>query len=173
VITRDTGGKRITDTFHFQHHALPVPHITATDCILQATERLVDTIAGVQEALPNKLAAITLLRALLLGKELPPEPIKAPVVPNPVTTPIEIMLPEEDPPVIMWDPTNDTTTNPQQEMRKSTTPLAPRDAPLNPTWIEDNHNNVEHLPPPSSICQCTRNQFLRPSHAGPTTQSQL
>jgi hypothetical protein len=38
VIMRDTRGKRITDTFRFQHHALPVPHITATDRILQATD---------------------------------------------------------------------------------------------------------------------------------------
>jgi hypothetical protein len=82
------------------------------------------------------------------------------------------MLPEEFPPVIMWDPTNGTTTNPQQEMCKST-PLASRDAPSNPTWIKDNHNNVEHLPPPSSIHQRTRNQFLCPSNAGPTTRSQL
>jgi hypothetical protein len=36
VIMRDTGGKRITNTFQVQHHALPIPHITATDCILQA-----------------------------------------------------------------------------------------------------------------------------------------
>ena len=57
-------------------------------------------------------------------------------------------------------------------MRKSTT-LAPRNAPLNPTWIEDDHNNLEHLPPPSSIHQRTRNQFLCPSHAIPTTQSRL
>jgi hypothetical protein len=74
---RDTGGKCITDTFHFQHHALPVPHIMATDQILQATERLADAIAGVQEAPPNKLAAIMSLWALLLGKELSPEPVKA------------------------------------------------------------------------------------------------
>ncbi len=171
VIMRDTGGERITDMFHFQHHALPIPHITATDRILQATERLADVIAGLQEARPDKLAAITSLRALLLGEELPPEPVEALVAPNPVTTPVEETLPEEYPPVIMWDPTNNTITNLQQEMRKSA-PLAPRDAPSNPTWIKDNHNNVEHLPPPSSIHQRSRNQFLRPSHAGPTAQSQ-
>jgi hypothetical protein len=165
-------GERITDTFRFQHHALPVPHIMATDHILQVAECLADTIAGVQEAPPDKLAAITSLWALLLGEELPPEPVEALVAPYPVTTPVKEMLPEEYPPVIMWDPTNDTTTNPRQEMRKST-PLAPWDAPLNPTWIKDNHNNVEHLPPPSSIHQRTHNQFLRPSHAGPTTRSQL
>jgi hypothetical protein len=72
VIMRDTGSECINDTFRFQHHALPVHHITATNCILQATERLADAIAGVQEAPPNKLAAITSLRALLLDKELPP-----------------------------------------------------------------------------------------------------
>jgi hypothetical protein len=169
---RDTGGEHITDMFCFQHHALPVPHIMATNHILQATECLADAIAGVQETPPDKLAAITSLRALLLGKELPPELVKALVAPNPVTTPVKETLPEEYPPVIMWDFTNDTTTDLQQEMRKST-PLALRDAPSNPTWIEDDHNNVEHLPPPSSIHQRTRNQFLRPSHTGLTTWSQL
>ena len=112
VIMRDTGGERITDMFHFQHHALPIPHITVADCILQATERLEDAIAGVQEAPPDKLAAITSLRALLLGEEPPPEPVKALVTPNPVTTPVKETLPEEYLPVIVWDPTNNTTTNP-------------------------------------------------------------
>jgi hypothetical protein len=91
---RDTGGKCITDTFRFQHHALPIPHITATDSILQATEYLANAIAGVQEAPPDKLSAITSLRALLLGKELPPEPVEALVTPNPVTTPINETLPD-------------------------------------------------------------------------------
>jgi hypothetical protein len=31
VIMKDTGAERVTDTFRFQHHAIPVPHITATD----------------------------------------------------------------------------------------------------------------------------------------------
>jgi hypothetical protein len=132
----------------------------------------VDPIAGVQEAPPDKLVAITSHWALLLGEELPPEPVEALVPPNPFTTPVKETLPEEYPPVIMWDPTNGTTTNQRQEMRKST-PLAPQDTLLNPTWIKDDHNNVEHLPPPSSIHQRTRNQFLCPSHANPTTQSQL
>jgi hypothetical protein len=104
VIMRDTRGKRITDTFHFQHHSLPVPHIMVTDCILQATEHLADAITGVQEAPPNKLVAITSLRALLLDKELPPEPVEAPVAQNPVTTPIKKTLPDKYLPVIMWIP---------------------------------------------------------------------
>jgi hypothetical protein len=148
LIMRDTGGERITDTFRFQHHALPVPNITVTDPILQATECLADAIAGVQEAPLGKLVAITSLRALLLGKEPPLEPVEVLVAPNPVTTPIKETLPEEYPPVIMWDPTNDTTTDPQQEMCKSA-PLALLDVPSNPTWIKDDHNNVEHLPPPA------------------------
>jgi hypothetical protein len=31
VIMKDLGAERVTDTFCFQHHAIPVPHITATD----------------------------------------------------------------------------------------------------------------------------------------------
>ncbi len=150
VIMRDTGGECIADTFCFQHHALPVPHITVTDCILQATKWLADAIAGVQKALPDKLAAITSLRALLLGKELPLEPIKAPVAPTPVTTSVEEMPPEEDPPVIMWDPTAVPVTSPPLAMRKSM-PLAPRAAPSKPAMIEDDDNNVDHPPPPISI----------------------
>ncbi len=112
VIMRDTGCKRITDTFCFQHHALPIPHITATNHILQATKRLADAIVGVQEAPPDKLVAITSLWALLLGKELPLEPIKASVAPTPITTPVKETLPEKDPPVFMWDPTAVTATGP-------------------------------------------------------------
>jgi hypothetical protein len=110
---RDTRGKCITNMFRLQHYALPIPHITATNCILQATERLADAIAGVQEDPPDKLAAITPLRALLLGKELPLEPVKAPVIPTPVTMPIKETPPEEDPPVIMWDPAAVPATSPQ------------------------------------------------------------
>jgi hypothetical protein len=57
---RDTGGKRITDTFQYKHHAIPVPKITATDCILDETCRLTTAIEGVQKA-PDKLQAIILL----------------------------------------------------------------------------------------------------------------
>jgi hypothetical protein len=54
VLMADTGGKRITDTFGFCHHAIAVPTITATDQILHATERFTVAIAGIQEALPDK-----------------------------------------------------------------------------------------------------------------------
>jgi hypothetical protein len=116
---RDTEGECITDMFRFQHHALLAPHIMATDCILQATERLADAIVGVQEAPSDKLAAITSLWALLLGKELPLEPFKAPVAPTHATTPVKETTPEKDPPVIMWDPTAVTATGLQQATCKS------------------------------------------------------
>jgi hypothetical protein len=40
VLMADTGGERITDTFRYNHHAIPVPKITATNRILDATARL-------------------------------------------------------------------------------------------------------------------------------------
>jgi hypothetical protein len=58
VIMKDTGGEHFTDTFRYLHHAIPVPAITATDCILEATHCLANAINGVQEAPPDKMAAI-------------------------------------------------------------------------------------------------------------------
>jgi hypothetical protein len=54
----DTGGERITDLFCFKHHAIPVPEITATNRIIDATTILLAAIAGIQGAPPNKMAAI-------------------------------------------------------------------------------------------------------------------
>jgi hypothetical protein len=132
----------------------------------------VDAIAGVQEAPLDKLAAITSLQALLLGKELPPEPVKAPVAPTPVTTPVKETPPEKNPPVIMWDPTAVTATDLQQAMCKST-PLTKWAETSKPAMIKDDDNNVDHPPPPISIRCHTSNKFVRTSHAHPTTQSKL
>ncbi len=49
----------------------------------------------------KRLVAITSLQALLLGKELLPEPVKALVAPNPAAMPVKEILPEEYPPIIM------------------------------------------------------------------------
>jgi hypothetical protein len=54
----DMGGKRITDMFRFKHHAIPVPEITATNRIINATTRPTSTIDGIQDAPPNKIEAI-------------------------------------------------------------------------------------------------------------------
>jgi hypothetical protein len=37
IIMHDTGGKRITDTFWYKHRTIPIPVVTATDRILEAT----------------------------------------------------------------------------------------------------------------------------------------
>jgi hypothetical protein len=55
VIMKKTGVERVMDMFHYQNHAIPVPVITATDCILEATCRITDAINGVQEAPPDKI----------------------------------------------------------------------------------------------------------------------
>ncbi len=47
------GGKRITkNMFRFKHHAIPVPKITATNRIINATTRQTTTIAsaGIQDS---------------------------------------------------------------------------------------------------------------------------
>jgi hypothetical protein len=68
IIMHDIGGKRITDTFRYKHHAISIAEVTATDCILEATHRLTTAIEGIQEAAPDKLQAIESLRQILLGK---------------------------------------------------------------------------------------------------------
>jgi hypothetical protein len=41
-----------------QNHAIKIPVVTATDCILKATHRLTAAIEGIQEATPDKPQAI-------------------------------------------------------------------------------------------------------------------
>jgi hypothetical protein len=65
VIMKDTGGKCVTDTFRYQHHVIPVPVITATNRIMEAIRHLTNAVNGVQEAPPDKMAAIHTLCALL------------------------------------------------------------------------------------------------------------
>jgi hypothetical protein len=74
VLIVDTGGERTTGTFRFNQHSIPVPKITVTNRILNATACLTTAIEGVQEAPPDKLAAIQALRTLLLGEVPPPVP---------------------------------------------------------------------------------------------------
>jgi hypothetical protein len=83
-----TGGKRITNTFCFKQHAIPVPEITATH-ILDATTRLTAAITGIQDAPPNKMEAIPFLCALLLGEVAPlPSPTLSILPTPPPPTPV-------------------------------------------------------------------------------------
>jgi hypothetical protein len=107
VIMKETGGERITDTFHYQYHAIPFPVITATNRILDATRHLANAINRVQEAPLDKVAAIQSLQALLLGKETPqePEPSPQPCRPEAPLTVSPPAKPEHDePPIRMWNP---------------------------------------------------------------------
>jgi hypothetical protein len=47
IIMHDTGGKRITDTFWDKNHAIPVPVVTATDHILEATQQIIAAIESI------------------------------------------------------------------------------------------------------------------------------
>ena len=98
ILMADTGGERITDTFCFCHHAIPVPvpSITATDRILDTTARLTTAIKVVQEAPPDKLATIQALQTLLLGEVPPTSP-----TPPQVNAPCPII---DEEPVVIWSP---------------------------------------------------------------------
>ena len=151
VLMADTGGERITDTFRYNHHAIPVPKITATDRILDATARLTAAINGVQEAPPDELAAIESLRTLLLGEVPPPEPTATPVTaPRPIIDEehVEIWSPDE-----VQTPARITGTTPP-----ASAPPHRRDLPA---IIEDDSDD-DSVPPP----------LLRRSpraHAAPST----
>jgi hypothetical protein len=97
----DMGGKRITDTFHFKHHTIPVPEITATDRIIDATTRLITAVAGIQDAPPNKMKAIQSLCTLLLGKVAPLPPPTPGILPTPPPPTLGV---EENEPIIIWNP---------------------------------------------------------------------
>jgi hypothetical protein len=117
----DTGGERITDTFQFKHHALPVPEITTIDRIIDATVRLTATSAGIQEAPHDKMEAIQSLCTLLLSKSTPIPPPAPKVLPTPpviaqtslplhkLTTP-NISPNSNIPAIIKDDSDNDTPT---------------------------------------------------------------
>ncbi len=74
----DTGGECIMGMFRYKHHAIPIPVITATDHILEATHQLTAAIEGVQDAAPDKLQAIKSLLHILLGKQIPQQPTAMP-----------------------------------------------------------------------------------------------
>jgi hypothetical protein len=97
----DTGSKRITNTFHFKHHAIPVLEITATNRIIDATTRLNAAIAGIQDAPLDKMEAIQSLCTLLLGKVAPLPPLAPSILPTP---PPPTPVVKKDEPVIIWNP---------------------------------------------------------------------
>ncbi len=111
----NTCGERIPNSFYYKHHAIPVPEVTATDCIFKATHHLTVAIEGVKEAAPDKLQAIKSLPHILLGKKNPQQ--LRPLSPTPLH---DSDLDQE--PIHKWDPTSCTQTT----LPSATTSSAPQ-----------------------------------------------
>ena len=148
----DTSGERIINTFRFNHHAVPVPRITATDRILDATAHLTAAIEGVQEAPPDELAAIQALQTLLLGEVPPTAPS-----PPPVTAPRPIIDDEE--PVAIWNP--DEVQQPVRNTGNKSPTSAPPSRRDWPAITEDNSDKESS--PPTLLRRSPR------THAAPST----
>eukprot|EP01082_Thalassiosira_pseudonana_P004270 g3915.t1 g3915 contig14:1435-2889(-) len=96
-VVTDSGAVRITDTFKFLHHTLPVPQVSATDRIVKATKHLRQAINDNTTTALDELQAIEHLRALLLGRPQPPPLPEAPVQPASPPQAEEIDLPPPEP----------------------------------------------------------------------------
>ncbi|RPI66945.1 MAG: hypothetical protein EHM43_10390, partial [Ignavibacteriae bacterium] len=139
LIMADTGAERLTDTFRYKHHAMPVPTITPTDRIIAATKHLTDALDGTQEAPLDELQAILSLRQILLG-EAPPTPV--PIDPPPTTvlsTPISNHN-LDDEPIHMWNPDQHQFSgifNPPDKGTPVPNPIAFRPVAGSPAVIEE------------------------------------
>jgi hypothetical protein len=165
----NTKGKRITHTFRFKHHATPVPEISATNRIINATTRLTTAIVGVQDAPSDKIKAIQSLCTLLLGKVAPlptPTPSILPTPPPP--TPVV----DEDDPIIIWNPylvqlalpTHNLNTNDINSSHKPPAIVVDNGDNDSPILSQRTSSPCHHLIHPLQNCPLTRNQ-LRPRSA--------
>jgi hypothetical protein len=152
AIIEGTGGKRLTDTFHFKHHAMAVPVITPTDQIIAATRHLTEAISGVQESPPDKLHAITNLRHILLGKT-PPAPVPIDIQPIQPPSPLFLDVIEKEP-VHIWDPLA-MQLPPVHTTSISTTNSMPKPTAPGPAIID---NNDDVTPPPRQARTHTQHQ---------------
>jgi hypothetical protein len=171
VIMKNMEGECITDTFQYQHHAIPVPAVTATDCILEATRHLADAIKGVQEAPPDEMAAIQSLQAVFLGKETPQEPETSPQLHRP-EAPLTVSPPAEmehdDPPIHMWNPRADVTLAIHKSCPPARLPMSPA-----PAVIEDVIDKFDALLIPVVANRPACSHYVQPPQSQPITRSQL
>ena len=135
LMANTPGSERIMNTFRFCHHTIPVPTITATDRILHATACLTAAIEGVQEALPDKLAAIQALCTPVHGDVPPTEP---------TTLQVSALCPFHDKEaVFIWSP--DQVQRPTQNNGTNSPTSAPACATTLAIIEEDSDN--KSLPP--------------------------
>jgi hypothetical protein len=134
IIICNTSDERITDTFCYKHHAIPVPEVTATNCILEATHHLTMAIEGIQKATPDKLQAIESLHHILLVKQIPQQPRPPPPIPLHDSN-IDKEL------IHMWDP----TIHAQPILPSNATPRVPQTEHA----IIDNDDDAPPHPIPS------------------------
>ena len=85
----ESGATRLTDTWKFSHHALPIPSISSTDRIVKATQNLTSVIQGANPSQPDELAAIEQLRAILLNSTPLPSRNESPTA-VPTSEPVHI-----------------------------------------------------------------------------------
>eukprot|EP00804_Cyclotella_cryptica_P022388 CCRYP_021035-RA/>CCRYP_021035-RA protein AED:0.38 eAED:0.38 QI:0/0/0/1/0/0.25/4/0/584 len=110
-VVTNTGAMQTTDTFTFLHHPIPVPTITAADCIIRATKRLKQAIDGHTTPAPDELEAIAALKALITGS--PPDP----PLPDPAVEPSPQLVTTNHAYAPMQTPTFPTTARKALEYR--------------------------------------------------------
>jgi hypothetical protein len=152
AIMEGTGGERLTNIFHFEHHAMAVPIITPTNQIIAATQHLTDAISGVQESPPDELHAIATLRHILLS-ETPPVPVPINTQPIQLPSPLFLDVTNKEQ-VHIWDllaiqlpPVHTTSIPTTNSMPKPTAP--------GPAIID---NNDDVTPPPNQAQTCSQHQ---------------
>jgi len=93
----ESGATRLTDTWKFKHHALPIPSISQTDRIVKATQHLATVIEGANPSPPDELTAIENLRALISKSYVPSLTSSPAILPtqeptiNPAEAPTEML----------------------------------------------------------------------------------
>ena len=157
LIMADTGAERLTDTFRYKHHAMPVPTITPTDRIIAATKHLTDALAGTQEAPLDELQAILSLRQILLG-ETPPTPVPIDPPPAPKLSTPGSSHDLDDEPIHMWNPNQLSSLS---YPSNNGTPIPPPPLTGSPAIIKD---DVPPAPPVSRLPRTRAQHRATPVH---------
>ena len=155
-----TGSERLSDTVHFQYHAIPILDLNPADKILEATRQLDDAICQQPRRVPmEELTAIELLRKVLLGEQ------RVHLHPNSVQlrkTNQQTVPPQR---VAVTPPATSPTATPSDDISDDDNALPA----LVPEYVSDNEDNnyeptINHRARRSK--QIMRRQSV-PTHTGP------